>query len=292
MVSPSRGQRVAERAPIVYQPGVVRRLGGHVLQLCARGLPAGAYRMLYAVAFSVHRAALRAWFLRHRVPALVSGNDAAQRRTAAVHSVMPYSLVGWQGLLATYDAVQSVSRRQRPGALVECGVARGGSAALLALSAADAGAPRHLWLFDSFAGLPEPTAADFTDGRTGMHVRPLPPGSCLGTMEEVQHVLFDRFRLDRGAVTLVKGWFQDTLPFHAAGIGEVAVLRLDGDWYESTRCCLENLYPHVVSGGIVIIDDYGSCFGAQRAVDEFLDARGIGVELVPDGRGGCWFIKP
>ena len=91
---------------------------------------------------------------------------------------------------------------------------------------------------------------------------------------------------------MVKGWFQDSLPSHSSEIGDVSVLRIDADWYDSVRCCLESLYDLVVPRGFVIIDDYGSCFGARKAVDEFMASRAIAVSLVPDGRGGVHFQKP
>jgi hypothetical protein len=69
----------------------------------------------------------------------------------------------------------------------------------------------------------------------------------------------------------VKGWFQDTLPVWQNKIPDIAILRLDGDWYESTRICMETLYSKLVSGGICIIDDYGYNSGCRKAVHEYLD---------------------
>ena len=70
------------------------------------------------------------------------------------------------------------------------------------------------------------------------------------------------------------------------------MLRIDGDWYESTRCCLEQLFDQVSPRGIVIIDDYWSCNGARKATNDFLSERHLDVELTPDGRGGISFSKP
>lgn len=92
---------------------------------------------------------------------------------------------------------------------------------------------------------------------------------------------------------MIKGWFDETLPKYKAEINPISILRIDADWYESVKCCLDNLYDNVLPGsGYIIIDDYGSCYGAQKAVDEFLNNRGVKVDLIPDGRGGCYFIKP
>jgi len=93
-------------------------------------------------------------------------------------------------------------------------------------------------------------------------------------------------------VFMVAGWFQDTLPEYKNKIGEISFLRIDGDWYESTKCCLENLYDNVVTGGYIFIDDYGSVIGCKKATDEFLENRKLNVELMLDDRGGCYFVKP
>jgi hypothetical protein len=205
---------------------------------------------------------------------------------------MPYSLVGWRGLEATFEVVLKVQNEGISGSIVECGVAQGGAAALMALLEAEAGNHRRIWLFDSFQGLPEPTGDDFIRGATGRHVRPLLKGSCLGTYEQVTDLLFRRFRLNRNNIFMIKGWFQDSLPVYRDKIGSIALLRIDADWYDSVKRCLENLYNQVVPGGYVIVDDYASCFGAQKALDEFLCSRNLQVDLLPDGRGGCHFIKP
>jgi len=235
---------------------------------------------------------VRANYYRKVIDAKSRGDMAAARRAEWVHAVMPYSLVGSSGLEATYDLAMTVVDKQLPGALVECGVAQGGCAALLARVAAAEGRHRHCWFFDSYEGLPDPTDDDYAAGRTGSHVRPLPRGACLGSYEQVNELLFGEFHLSREDVTLVKGWFQDTLPQTRLKIGPIALLRLDGDWYESTKCCLDNLYEQVVEGGHVVIDDYYTCHGARKATDEFRARMDIETEMSPDGRGGCFFQKP
>jgi predicted O-methyltransferase YrrM len=197
--------------------------------------------------------------------------------------------VGWKQLTTLFLATHE---RGMSGSIVECGVARGGSAALMALNEARTGSNRKIWLFDSYEGLPEPSVEDLQGNETGKHIRPLPKGSCLGTIEQVSELLFDTLRLDRNNIKLVKGWFENTLPVNRTSVGTISVLRIDADWYDSVKCCLDQLYDQVEPGGYVIIDDYGSCFGAQKAVDEFLAARQLSVELVADGRGGCDFVKP
>lgn len=264
------------------------------LRLAERVMPACVFQPLFSAAFRTYRRILRMLFLRFPLWYFITGQRDLQLRSWLIFRVMPYSLVGWKGLAATYDAVSTVVRTGIEGALVECGVAQGGSSALMALTCTALGHNRKLWLFDSFEGLPDPTIEDFLPGTeaTGAHIRPLSRGSCLGTIEQVQDLFFRKLRIDPRNVTMVKGWFQDTLPENRTRIGNVAVLRIDADWYESTKCCLENLYDNVVPGGYIIIDDYCSCHGAKKATDEFLNSRGANVAVQLDGRGGAFFVKP
>ncbi|MCH7780604.1 MAG: class I SAM-dependent methyltransferase, partial [Acidobacteria bacterium] len=192
-----------------------------------------------------------------------------------------------------FDVTAMAEDRGIPGALVECGVAEGGTSAMLALANRCLGnTSRAKWLFDSYEGLPEPTQEDYEGGTTGDFIRPLPKGACLGTVEQVEELMFETLCFSQSDTFLIKGWFQDSVPKHRARIGDIAVLRLDGDWYESTKIPLENLYDFVSPGGFVIIDDYGTCFGSRKAVDEFRRERRLESPLNSDGRGGVWFEKP
>ena len=85
----------------------------------------------------------------------------------------------------------------------------------------------------------------------------------MGTIEQVSELLFDKLNLPKDKITLVKGWFQDTAPANKDKVGQIAILRLDGDWYESTKIPLENFYQNVSSGGCIIIDDYATCYGSK-----------------------------
>lgn len=267
---------------------ISQRLAAAWLGLLYHILPRPLYNRFYTFAFPRYKAWMRR---RYRWRALKNPTPDLEK-IEAVYRCLEYSLVGWQGMEATYDCATRVLTERIPGDLVECGVAQGGSALLLALARRRSDhESRILWLFDSFEGLPQPTVADFHDGRTGTHVRPLPKGSCMGTIEEVSRLLFDRHGVACESVKLVKGWFQETLPITRGQISAIALLRLDGDWYESTKVCLENLFEKVSAGGYVIVDDYFSCYGCKRATDEFLAARKLSLEIVADGRGGAFFQK-
>lgn len=153
-----------------------------------------------------------------------------------------------------------------PGCVVECGVWRGG---MIAGIAEVLGAGREYFLFDSFEGLPP--AREELDGASAVAWQknsrsPAHYNNCTAAEEEAAAAM----KLSgASSFSLVKGWFNETLPGFRPP-NEIAVLRLDGDWYESTRVCLENLYPHVAPGGIVIVDDYHIWDGCARAVNEFL----------------------
>jgi hypothetical protein len=157
-----------------------------------------------------------------------------------------------------------------------------------------------VWLFDSFEGMPEasprdgPDVKELSNNRYGGSL--VPVGTNVASVEDVEALLFGRLGLDRRDVHSRRGWFQETVPAAKAEIGPIAVLRLDGDYYDSTRSCLDHLYDSVTPGGFVIVDDYGYFPSCGRAVDEFLEEHGITVELLPvDDQGlsqGAFFRKP
>lgn len=186
-------------------------------------------------------------------------------------------------LRGLHQGVKYISRNRLDGDLVECGCARGGSAALMALTLAQLGQRRNLWLFDTFEGLPAPTVGD-----PDYEVARLLIGKCRGQLDEVRQ-LFGRLGLTDG-VQFVKGLFQDTLPL--SRIGQIALLHIDGDWYESVRTCLKCLYDKVVPGGVIQFDDYGYWKGARKAVDEFLAQRGISLPLRRLDYSGRTLLKP
>jgi hypothetical protein len=144
--------------------------------------------------------------------------------------------------------------------------------------------------------VPEPTEKDGTEAKTLADEKASgslkPIGHFVGPMESVREVLFGKVGIDEQQVRLRKGWFQKTLPLAKSEVGAIALLRLDGDWYESTMVCLENLYDNVVPGGYVVIDDYGRWEGCRKAVDEFLAKRGLSVKLVPVNDDIRYFVKP
>ncbi len=191
--------------------------------------------------------------------------------------VRPYTMLNHSRARALYEGVRQVVANDIPGDIVECGVARGGSVALMALTlqsmrrvGRDSDLTRRIFAFDTFAGLPAPTADD-PDYELARHWT----GQCRGDEAEVR-ALFCRLGVAE-LTECVKGTFQETLPRWQAG--PIALLHLDGDWYESIRVCLELLWERLSPGAILQIDDYGAWAGARKAVDEFLRARNIATPL-------------
>lgn len=211
--------------------------------------------------------------------------------------VWPYTMVSLDRLENLYDLCTRAEAEGIAGSFVECGVWRGGCVGVMG-DVARRGGVRKIHLFDSFEGLPEPLAevdgsmaTHYAKGRAGGELTAI--GRCVGPLDDVKTLLFDILRLNPSRVVIHQGWFQQTLPVAAPSIGPIAVLRLDGDWYESTKVCLDHLYDHVTEQGFVIIDDYGVWAGCRKAVDEFVAARQLPITLtwIDDGEG-VWFRKP
>lgn len=156
--------------------------------------------------------------------------------------------------------------RRGNGSVVECGTWRGGMAAgMMSI----AGPSRHYHFFDSFEGLPP---AQQIDGEKAIQFQKdvNHPGfynNCTASIDEFMALMREQ-PVPQEQIHTYKGWFNETLPDYPGS--EIAILRLDGDWYESTIECLEALYPRLVTGGCVIIDDYDDYQGCSRAVHDYL----------------------
>ena len=192
------------------------------------------------------------WLARlgYFLPPLLSP-DYGPELEATIRRVRRHTMTTPRRIAALCDSVEHVVRADVPGAIVECGVWKGGSMmaaalTLLRLEAAD----RDLYLFDTFQGMPPPTDKDVFSAYDGY--------SPMG---------FWRARRRSGGQS---AWHY--VP--AAAPEQIAVLRLDTDWYESTRHELEQLYPRLSPGGVLILDDYGHYEGARRAVEEYFAEHG------------------
>jgi len=184
------------------------------------------------------------------------------------------TMIGLQRLDNLRRCVLSVLRDHVPGDLIETGVWRGGATIFMrAVLKAYGDSERLVWVADSFRGLPPPDEeaypADVGDTFWKRH-------DLAVSLEEVK-ANFDRYGLLDGQVRFLPGWFRDTLP--TAAIERLAVLRLDGDLYQSTMEALESLYPKLSIGGYVIVDDYGAVPACKAAVEDFRERRGVTEKL-------------
>ncbi|WP_417458029.1 TylF/MycF/NovP-related O-methyltransferase [Kordiimonas sp.] len=181
-----------------------------------------------------------------------------------------YTMTDKPAMFALYSAVNHVLDRNIAGDIVECGVWRGGSALLAGLIMKKRGiSGRSLYLYDTFEGMSEPTEHDVDkNGNTASSLMEKfsdENGWCYASVQDVSNT----FRQQNFAfpVNLIKGDVLKTIPQKRPNV--ISVLRLDTDWYQSTKCELEYLYPKLTTGGVLIIDDYGHWAGARKAVDEY-----------------------
>jgi O-methyltransferase len=196
---------------------------------------------------------------------------------------LAHTMIGLKRLNNLDDCVRSVIKYNVPGDLIETGVWRGGACILMraVLKAYDV-EDRVVWLADSFAGLPEPDTTKYPADAGDRHHR---YDELRITQEDVVDS-FRRYDLFDDQVKFLVGWFKDTLP--TAPIEQLAVIRLDGDMYESTWEALTNLYPKLSPGGYCIIDDY-NLKGCRAAVFDYREQHGIAEEIVDiDGWGAFW----
>lgn len=196
-------------------------------------------------------------------------------------------MVAEPGLFSLYQQAVFCESNDLRGDFVECGVWKGGAVGLMALVNLNYGKTRrHLHLFDSFEEICEPDekvdgARAISEvkkwskqGGTKGRLNPLKGiydhRGGPGTIEENKHLLNDLIGYESEYIHFHKGWFQETLPEQHKAIKSIAILRIDADWFASTKICLDYLFNIVVPGGFVIIDDYGAYEGCKMAVDEFL----------------------
>jgi O-methyltransferase len=203
--------------------------------------------------------------------------DASEADKEILRKVLPYTMTSVDRLMALIEATRYICTNEVPGAVVECGVWRGGSAmaAMLALSSMG-DCERDFFLYDTFEGMSEPTADDVSyDGTlAATQLLATKRGTglwCKASLEDVQQNVSST-RYPESRIHLVRGDVAKTIP--ATLPGGIALLRLDTDWYESTKHELQHLFPLLHPRGILIVDDYGHWKGARKAVDEFfLDKR-------------------
>ena len=183
------------------------------------------------------------------------------------------TMIGLRRLDNIDQCVRDVIEHDVPGDLIETGVWRGGACIFMrAMLKAYGVTDRAVWVADSFRGLPQAESNRADDVEDALWTYDF-----LAVPIERVKANFARYGLLDDQVRFLPGWFQDTLP--TAPISQIAVLRLDGDMYDSTMVALRSLYPKLSVGGYVIVDDYHAVRGCKEAVDEFRTEHGIVDEL-------------
>jgi hypothetical protein len=197
-----------------------------------------------------------------------------------------FTMVGLERLNNVQACVESVLADDVPGDLVETGVWRGGTVMFMrALLKAYSVSDRVVFVADSFEGLPPGDAEQFPeDSGSDLHQY-----DYLSVSQKQVKEHFRRLGLLDDQVKFVKGWFRDTMPTLAGH--QWAIIRLDGDMYESTMIVLENLYPGLSDGGYLIIDDYHTVPGCEKAIDEYREAHGIEDEVHRIDWGAAYWRK-
>ena len=218
----------------------------------------------------------------HCVEELDSVPDLSDEQKQIISTAKQFTMTSVARMAALINAVTYVTQSGIAGDIAECGVWRGGSMMTVALTLLSYGdRSRSLYLFDTFEGMSTPTVDDKSlDGvSAGVQLEGTPQGTgiwCHASLDDVRANMLST-GYPEGKIHLIKGKVEDTIPRHLPS--SLSLLRLDTDWYESTKHELTHLYPLLHAKGILIIDDYGHWQGAKKAVDEYFAEHGGNVYL-------------
>lgn len=232
-------------------------------------------------------------------------DNASLERAKSI--VQGHTMLSHTCMTSLADQVAYCNINNVPGAFVECGVWKGGAVALMAyINIVTGRDDRELHLLDAFSDIcaPDPSVdgakalaetekfGRYKDGEIRSLDGIYNSKGGHGTIEDCINVIANKANYPENLIHFYPGWFQDTALPASKSIGKIALLRLDGDWYESTKVCLEAFYDSVVPGGIIVIDDYLAYEGCRKAVDEFLLSKGLHVFLGRVDTVCYFFIKP
>lgn len=212
--------------------------------------------------------------------------DPALKYKGSVWPSRAHTMIGLPRLQNIRECVEQVIADGIPGDLIETGVWRGGATIFMrGILKAYGITDRTVWVADSFEGLPAPDTEKYPlDASSQLHKFQ----DLAVSLEQVREN-FKRYGLLDDQVCFLKGWFRDTLP--VAPIGKLALMRLDGDLYESTMDALVNLYPKLSAGGFVIIDDFNVVTTSNDAAHEYRQAHGIASPITEIPGGGAYWRK-
>lgn len=212
-------------------------------------------------------------------------SDFSESDIRLIETARAWSMTSPERMYTLIRAIEYIETNNINGDIVECGVWRGGSMYIVARKLLELNSSsRNLFLFDTFEGMSAPTEHDVSNvdnKKAGELLDRFEKEAgdnvwCYSTDREVRQTM-ERSGYPSDKVQLVKGMVENTIPHEA--VSSIALLRLDTDWYESTKHELEHLYDLLVPGGVLIIDDYGHWRGAKKAVDEFISERKLRIFL-------------
>ena len=212
--------------------------------------------------------------------------DPKKREVGKDWPFVAHTMIGLKRLENLAELTDRALKEKVPGDFIETGVWRGGACALMrGILKARGITNRKVYVADSFEGLPPPNEEEYpADTGSRFHTR----GQLSITQETVQKT-FEKYDLLDDQVVFVKGWFKDTL--HKLDCGKFALIRLDGDMYESTIQAIEALYPKLSKGGFIIVDDYGSIKACKQAITDYREEHGITDEIHKIDFSGVWWQK-
>jgi len=208
-----------------------------------------------------------------------------------------HTLSSFESLFAIYKSVEHITRHQIEGDLVECGVWAGGGVMAAALSLQHFGdVSRKIWLYDTFEGMAAPTDkdVDFKNRSAADHLKTwkatdFSEMARVGIEDVKARVLSSGYPAER--FVFVKGLVEDTLPSQSPA--RVSFMRLDTDWYASTKHELDHLFPKLIRNGVMIVDDYGFWKGSREACDAYFAEHKIPILLTRlDRQGPVIGVKP
>ena len=198
-----------------------------------------------------------------------------QNCKSAVDQASEFSMTSGTRLAHTFYTIKELDEQNIQGDIVECGVWKGGQ--IIVSWLANTNTNRNFWLYDTFGGMTQPTDADYKinkDGTIG-YAKDSPKAKwgtaqwCRAEIEEVEQNLY-KFSMPPAKINFIKGDVCRTLNDTTNIPNKIAFLRLDTDWYESTLKELQVLWPRVVPGGYMVLDDYHSWQGSKQAFHEVL----------------------
>ncbi len=215
--------------------------------------------------------------------------DSTEWQRRVICDVESSTMTSPERILSLCEATNYIVKHKIEGAIVECGVWRGGSMAAVAKTLYHHKVNnRQLWMYDTYEGMTTPTgldvdfrgrsASELMNAEQSRAINRDDPESiwCRSALEGVKKTMASTgYAIEN--MHFIKGMVEETIPLHTPE--KIALLRLDTDWYESTKCELEYLFPKIVPGGVFIVDDYGHWAGCRQAVDEYFDKHGIKMML-------------